>query len=81
MEGNELDDISKMLSGLTKGIESQLKVAGKTLDSLNKFQEVEKKRAKVGKVIASVSYLKGGRVLIDFENENEALKYFESLKK
>lgn len=81
MENSGFDDLSKTLNGLVKGIEKQVKAAGGALEQINKFQEVEKKRVKIGKVIATVSYMKGGRILIDFENEIEALKYFESLKK
>jgi cell division septal protein FtsQ len=82
MENNDLGDVSKTINGLLKGIENHVKAAGGALEQISKFQEVEKKRVKIGKVIATASYMKGGRILIDLsENETEALKYFESLKK
>jgi hypothetical protein len=83
MENNEsVDEIAKFAQTILKSVEKQVKVSGEAIEQLNKFQEVEKKRVKIGKVIATASYMKGGRILIDLsENETEALKYFESLKK
>ena len=82
MENNDLGDVTKTINGLLKGIENHVKAAGGEQEHINKFQEVEKQRVKIGKVIATASYMKGGRILIDLsENETEALKYFESLKK
>ncbi len=82
MENNEaMDEITKFAKTILKNVEKQVKVSGEAIEQLNKFQEVEKKRVNIGKVIATASYMKGGRILIDFENEIEALKYFETLKK
>ena len=79
--GNNATEADDYLKGITKVLEAQLKNATKALDNINKFQEVEKKRVKIGKVEATVSLLKEGRLIVDFGNESMAQQYYDKLHK